>query len=162
MTQFGVEALQEPLLKIGELAKQTDVTVGTLRYYEGLGLLEPAQRSISGYRFYTVDAVRQVKFIKKAQSLSFSLEEIRQIVNSRRQGIVPCPLVRDLLDSKIAFIEQQIHRMIAFKAELKAYKKSWEDRPSDNPGSEELCSLIEEVSEVSALIYENMQPLESL
>jgi len=145
MTKFETESLEKQLLKIGELAKQTGVAVGTLRYYESLGLLEPTLRSSSGYRYYTADAARQVKFIKKAQRLNFSLQEIQQILASRRQGITACPLVQDLLSRKIDFLEEEIRRMSAFKAELEAYKKLWINRASDNPHSEQLCSLIEGV-----------------
>lgn len=64
---------QDKLLKIGELAEQADVAVGTIRYYESLGLVEPVRRSESGYRYYASDAVKGVQFIRKAQSLQFSL-----------------------------------------------------------------------------------------
>lgn len=64
---------QDKLLKIGELAEQADVAVGTIRYYESLGLVEPAHRSESGYRYYVADAIKRVQFIRKAQSLQFSL-----------------------------------------------------------------------------------------
>ena len=144
MKEFETASL-EHLLKIGELAKQTGVAVGTLRYYESLGLLEPALRSSSGYRYYTADAARQVQFIKKAQRLNFSLQEIQQILSSRRQGITACPLVQDLLSCKIHFLEEEIQRMSAFKAELQAYKKLWTNRALDNPDGEQLCSLIEGV-----------------
>lgn len=143
MTIFETEALEQQLLKIGELAKQTGVAVSTLRYYESLGLLEPTIRSSSGYRYYTADAARQVQFIKKAQRLNFSLQEIQQILASRRQGITACPLVQDLLNRKIDFLEEEIWCMSAFKAELESYKKLWTNRASDNPDSEQLCSLIE-------------------
>lgn len=145
MTKFETASLEQQLLKIGELAKQTGVAVGTLRYYESLGLLEPALRSSSGYRYYTADAARQVQFIKKAQRLSFSLQEIQQILVFRRQGVKPCRLVQDLLSRKIDLLEEEIQRMSAFKAELEAYKKLWKSRLSDNPDSEQLCSLIEGV-----------------
>ncbi len=145
MTKLETQSLEQQLLKIGELAKQTGVAVGTLRYYESLGLLEPALRSSSGYRYYTADAARQVQFIKKAQRLNFSLQEIQQILVSRRQGMTVCPLVQDLLSHKIDLLEEQIQQMSAFKAELEAYKKLWTARHSDNPDSEQLCSLIEGV-----------------
>ena len=145
MKEFETGSL-EHLLKIGKLAKQTGVAVGTLRYYESLGLLEPALRSSSGYRYYTADAARQVQFIKKAQRLNFSLQEIQQILVSHRQGVAVCPLVQDLLSRKIHFIEEEIQRMSTFKAELETYKKfCWTTRASDHPDSEELCSLIEGV-----------------
>ncbi|MEG3857797.1 MerR family DNA-binding protein [Microcoleus sp. herbarium12] len=109
--------------------------------------MEPALRSSSHYRYYTADAARQVQFIKKAQRLNFSLQEIQQILASCRQGITACLLVQDLLSRKIDFFEQEIQRMSAFKAELEAYKKLWTNRTSDNPDSEELCTLIEGVKE---------------
>ena len=74
------------MLKIGDLKERTGVNVSTLRYYENLGLLQPALRSDSGYRYFTDNAVQRVLFIKKAQTLNFSLTEIQQILNSHQQG----------------------------------------------------------------------------
>ena len=48
-------------LKIGELAKQTGLAVGTLRYYRDLGLLVPVQRGDNGYRYYSQNAGSQVR-----------------------------------------------------------------------------------------------------
>ncbi len=138
---------QDKLLKIGELAQQVDVAVGTIRYYESLGLVEPVHRSESGYRYYAVDAVGRVQFIRKAQSLQFSLSEIQQILGVRGQGTPACPLVQSLLNQKIAVLESQIYRMTALKEELLAYRERWADRPLDDPCKQELCSLIEEVAE---------------
>ena len=59
------------LLKIGELAEQTKVAVATIRYYETLGLVEPAHRSESGYRYYTSDPINRVQFIKRLNPYSF-------------------------------------------------------------------------------------------
>ncbi len=134
------------LLRIGELAEQTDVAVGTIRYYETLGLLEPARRSESGYRYYSFEAIKRVQFIKKAQSLQFSLSEIQQILGVRRQGNPACPLVRNLLTQKIAELEEQLHRIETLKAELEAYQERWANRLLDDPCSQELCSLIDEVA----------------
>ena len=136
---------QDRLLKIGELAEQANVAVGTIRYYESLGLVEPVHRSESGYRYYALDAIKRVQFIRKAQSLQFSLSEIQQILGVRRQGDPACPLVRNLLNQKIAGLEEQLHRMTTLKTELEAYRDRWADRPLD-PCGQELCSLIEEVA----------------
>ena len=70
-------------LKIGELAKQTNLAVGTLRYYSDIGLLQPIQRGDNGYRYYSQSASKQVEFIKKAQAIGFSLEEIKTILDVR-------------------------------------------------------------------------------
>ncbi|QLE46281.1 heavy metal-responsive transcriptional regulator (plasmid) [Nostoc sp. C052] len=145
--QACCEALSpKKLLKIGELAKQTDVAVGTIRYYESLGLLTPVERSENGYRYYDGEAIKRLQFIKKAQSLQFSLSEIQQIVGVRSHGSPACPLVRGLLKKKIADLEEQIYRMKALKDELEAYQESWLSRPLDDPCSKELCSMIEEVA----------------
>lgn len=138
---------QNKLLKIGELAEQADVAVGTIRYYESLGLLEPTHRGESGYRYYDPKTVKRVQFIKKAQSLQFSLSEIQQVLGVRQQGNPACPVVRDLLNQKIVELETQILRMTTLKAELEAYQDRWADKPLDDPSSKELCSLIEEVTE---------------
>ncbi|WP_339374205.1 MerR family transcriptional regulator [Picosynechococcus sp. PCC 11901] len=60
-------------LKIGDVAKQTKVAVGALRYYEDQGLIN-SERGDNGYRYYSPNIVQQVRFIKKAQSLGLSLE----------------------------------------------------------------------------------------
>lgn len=140
------------LLKIGVLAEKTDISVGTIRYYESLGLLEPAQRSKSGYRYYTVEAIKRVQFIKKAQLLHFSLSDIQQILNIRSQGDPACPIVRNLLNRKIAELDEQLYQIHTLKTELEAYRDQWADRPLDDPCSQELCSMIEEVSD--ALLVE--------
>jgi DNA-binding transcriptional MerR regulator len=146
MRRLSENRSPEKLLKIGELAEQTDVAVGTIRYYETLELIEPIHRSESGYRYYTADAVKRVQFIKKAQFLQFSLSEIQQILGVRHQGAPACPLVRDLLNRKIAELDAQLDRIKMLKVELEAYRDRWSDRPLDNPASQELCSLIEEVA----------------
>ncbi|MES1024806.1 heavy metal-responsive transcriptional regulator [Gloeocapsa sp. BRSZ] len=147
MRRLSQNRLPEKLLKIGELAEQSDVAVGTIRYYETLGLIEPTHRSESGYRYYTTDAIKRVQFIKKAQSLQFSLSEIQQILGVRHQGDPACPLVRDLLNRKIAELDAQLDRIKTLKVELEIYRDRWADRPFDDPYSQELCSMIEEVAE---------------
>ena len=143
------------LLKIGELANRAEVAIGTIRYYESLGLLEPASRSDSGYRYYTPDAIKRVQFIKKAQSLQFSLSDIQKILGIRSQGSPACPLVRNLLNQKIAELETQIYRIQTLKSDLEAYRDRWSDRALDDPCSQELCSLVEEVA--SRVLPENEQ-----
>jgi DNA-binding transcriptional MerR regulator len=136
----------ENLLKIGELAAQTQVAVATIRYYESLGLLEPTSRGESGYRYYDEESVHQLQFIKKAQSLQFSLLDIQKILGVRHQGNAACPVVRDLLHQKIDHLDEQIRLMQSLKAELEDYQNRWTERPLDDPCSKELCSLIEEVA----------------
>lgn len=133
-------------LKIGQLAKQTGIAVGTLRYYSDLGLLQPVQRGDNGYRYYSENASQQVDFIKKAQTLGFTLEEIKRILNVRDRGEKPCALVQSLLDSKIKQLQIQIKRMVLFKAELEEYRNAWTNNPNPELDAREVCPLISSVS----------------
>ena len=132
-------------LKIGELAKQTGLTVGTLRYYSDIGLLQPVHRADNGYRYYAQNASEQVQFIKKAQALGFTLEEIKQILDVRNGGEIPCDLVQSLLDSKIEKLAIQIEQMTLFKGELEEYRAIWTNQPESNLKQEEVCPLIASV-----------------
>lgn len=133
-------------LKIGELAKQTGLTVGTLRYYSDLGILQPVARGNNGYRYYSNNASKQVEFIKKAQAIGLTLEEIKTILDVRDRGEQPCSLVQSLLDKKIEQLEVQIRKMSLFKQELEEYRTSWIDRPNFDRDSQEVCPLISSVS----------------
>ncbi|KAI9130083.1 heavy metal-responsive transcriptional regulator [Acaryochloris sp. CCMEE 5410] len=130
-------------LKIGEVSKQTNTSVGALRYYESLGLLA-SDRGENGYRYYPQEAVQQVLFIKKAQALGFSLEDIHEVLNVHQQGDVPCEFVQSLLQDKIEQLEAQIQKMMAFKAELEDYRDRWStSQPPPQPG--DICPLISTV-----------------
>ena len=69
--------MAEQTLTIGELAKRGNVATSLLRYYEKEGLLEPVGRTESGYRLYAPDAVRHLRFIRRAQRYGFSLNDIK-------------------------------------------------------------------------------------
>ena len=131
-------------LKIGEVAKQTGLAVGAIRYYESLGLLTSA-RGDNGYRYYPPETVHQIQFIKKAQAIGFSLEEIGEVLNLHDKGDTPCRLVQSLLQEKIDQLESQIKQMTEFKAELEDYRDHWaSSKPQPQPG--DICPLIETVS----------------
>ena len=70
-------------LAIGEVAAQAEVHIETLRYHERRGLVERPPRSASNYRLYPEDAVRRVRFIKRAQELGFSLKDIKELLSLR-------------------------------------------------------------------------------
>ena len=128
-------------LKIGEVARESNVAVGTLRYYESLGLLH-SQRGDNGYRYYQPQAIQQVLFIKKAQGLGFSLEDISEVLTIHQQGDRPCSFVRSRLNDKIAQLETQIQEMVAFKTRLEAYRDRWNEQDPP-PHPDEICPLIE-------------------
>ena len=121
------------MLKIGDLKERTGVKVSTLRYYESLGLLQPALRSDSGYRYFHDNAVQRVLFIKKAQTLNFSLTEIQEIFNSHNRGIAVCSIVKDLIDYKISHLDTEIQKLLESKHRLESHRKRWSTYPEDLP-----------------------------
>ncbi len=132
-------------LKIGELAKRSQVSVGTLRYYESLGLIVPIDRAANNYRYYSPETLQHVQFIKKAQSLNFSLADIQNILNLRRSGESPCRLVDQLLNEKIEQLDQKIQSAIAFKRELETFRDRVSNIPPTSSDDPTICQHISAV-----------------
>jgi MerR family transcriptional regulator, copper efflux regulator len=105
-------------LKSGELAKQAHVNVETLRYYEREGLLPTPERSASGYRLYQDADVKRVSFIKKAQTLGFTLTEIKTLLALTGDGHQTAGNVKTLTEQKITLIEEKIQALLTMKATL--------------------------------------------
>ena len=80
-------------MRIGELGAQAGVNAQTLRYYERRGLLGPTGRAASGFREYDANAVRQVRFIRRAQDLGFTLAEIRDLLGLWADSSKSCSAV---------------------------------------------------------------------
>jgi Hg(II)-responsive transcriptional regulator len=104
-------------MRTSEVAAAADVNVQTLRYYERRGLLpEPARRG-ARYRDYDDGAIRRVRFIKRAQELGFSLDEIRELLELReRRGSAAD--VRQVAVVKIADIDGRMRRLAAMRGAL--------------------------------------------
>ncbi len=141
---------QNESIKIGEVAKQVGVATGTLRYYESLGLLKPAFRHDNGYRYYDAQVIQQVQFIKKAQTIGFSLEDIQHIFSLRYTGSAPCQLVKNLLSEKIVQVQVQIEHLQQLQKELESYQGQWQQSQELQTKSEAckstICHLIEGIS----------------
>lgn len=105
-------------LTIGEVAKLGRVNLETIRYYERLGLLPKPPRSPSGYRIFPTDAVRRVRFIKRAQELGFTLKEIKELLSLRIAPRNTCADVRERTEAKIADIESKISTLRNMKKDL--------------------------------------------
>ena len=103
---------------ISQTAKEAGVNTQTLRYYERRGLLPRPPRRGSGYREYPDDAVRIVRFIKRAQELGFSLDEIEELVQLRGVRRGERQRVRSIAEKKIAQIDEKIAHLQAMREAL--------------------------------------------
>ncbi len=105
-------------LLIGEVAAQAGVNVQTLRYYEKVGILGRPLRSRAGYRKYPAETVRIIRFIKRAQELGFTLEEIEDLLRLRKVKDADKLKVRDAAAAKIKEIAEKLRRLQAMTSAL--------------------------------------------
>ncbi len=98
-------------LTIGRVAKEVGVNLETIRYYERRGLVPTPPRTRSGYRLYTPEAVRRLRFIRRAQELGFALKEIRELLALRVDTKTTCAGVRQRAQAKIADVETKIRAL---------------------------------------------------
>lgn len=113
-------SLSPTLLRIGELSRQSQVPIKTIRYYEGLGLIQSIGRTEGGFRQFDADCLTRLAFIKQAKTLGLSLQEIHHILDIHDQGELPCQEVKHTLREKIEDIEQRIQELSILKAHLQA------------------------------------------
>jgi MerR family transcriptional regulator, copper efflux regulator len=92
-------------LTIGQLAKQVGVNIETLRYYERRHLLAPSARRPSRYRVYGPAELHRLRFIKNAQALGFTLDEIAQVLELRVATVAGCTGVRRKAEDKLEQVE---------------------------------------------------------
>ena len=104
-------------MRIGELADATGEPVRTLRYWEDEGLLE-AQRTEGGYRAFPHAMVERVGFLRQAQALGLTLDEIREVLVVRAGGGQPCWHVRERLQEHLASVRERLRQLVALEEEL--------------------------------------------
>lgn len=109
----GVEMAAE--LTIGRLADEAGVNVETIRFYQRRGLMAEPDKPMSGYRRYASDAIKRVRFIKRAQVLGFTLDEVGSLLELN--DACACVETRELAAHKLQVIEQKL-------ADLKAMRKA--------------------------------------
>lgn len=100
-------------LTIGRVAKQADIHIETIRYYERRGLLPDPPRTEAGYRQYDAESITRLRFIKEAQALGFTLEEIQGLLALRVDKETSCEDVRRQAEHKVADIEAKINTLQA-------------------------------------------------
>ncbi|HKL19782.1 MAG TPA: heavy metal-responsive transcriptional regulator [Halalkalibaculum sp.] len=104
--------------KIGEVASRAGVNKETVRYYEKRELIPEPDRRRSGYRIFTKRHIDQIKFIKRAQELGFTLSEIKELLELRLDGNTSCEQVRKKAESKLGEVEEKIKDLKGIKTVL--------------------------------------------
>lgn len=129
-------------MRIGELAGETGTTTKALRFYEDQGLLPQAERTPAGYRDYTPEAIARIDFIHRGQAAGLTLAQIRQILDIRDHGQTPCEHVRDLLDARLADIEEQITRLDSLRENLAALRNDAAELEPETCKPNQVCRYL--------------------
>ncbi len=138
---------------IGELAKQANVHVETLRYYERRGLIPKPHRTVSNYRVYSSENLRRVKFIKQAQELGFSLNEIKKLLALRATPRARCADVRKYAAHKIEDIDGKIRSLTRMR---KTLEKLIAECSGDGPATQ--CPILESLDSEPSTTSQKVKP----
>lgn len=132
---------------VSELARTAGVTPHAVRYYARIGLLRPEKDRFNSYRRFGRDDVRRLGFIRKAQHLGFTLDEIAQLIEACERRLPTCPLVRDIVSCRIAETDEKIHALSDLRDRMARALQAWEALPDGHPDGETVCHLIESLAE---------------
>ena len=129
-------------LKIGEVAARSGFSLDTLRYYERRRLLPRAPRTEGGFRLFPPEVIGRVRFIKQAQELGFSLDEIGELLTAG--GEAECRRVRDLLRVKLTELNERLRAMRRFRRTLAGRLDACE-RELERHGAAACCPVVVEI-----------------
>ncbi len=129
-------------ITIGKLAELTGVSADTLRYYEKMNLLSAVARSAAGYRMYNDDSIRIVRFIRGAKELSFTLDEIRQLLALKTSDKSTCA---QILKHTTVKIKEAETRILELKEIKKALMQLARECPADDSSSD-CCPILAHIS----------------
>jgi Hg(II)-responsive transcriptional regulator len=132
-------------VRTSEVAAQAQVNTQTLRYYERRGLLPAPERTSSGYRAYTADSVRVVRFVKRAQQLGFTLTDIEELLHLADGGPASCEEAKMMARARIADLQQRIAQLVGMRDALARLVDTCEQ-----PRAERDCPILHEIETAAA------------
>lgn len=128
-------------MNIGEAAAASGISAKMIRYYETVGLIRPAERTLANYRDFAERDVNELRFIKRARSLGFSVEEIARLLELWRDRGRPSREVKAIAARHVVELDARIAEMQAMADTLRhlAHACAGDDRP-DCPILKDLAS----------------------
>ena len=136
--------MSQQRLTIGALSALTQCNIPTIRYYEQIGLLPPAQRAANGHRYYRDEEVRKLIFVKRCRDFGFPIEQIRRLVQLLEDGDRTCAEVRDLVQLNLGQVRTKLEEMRQLEQSLAAFIDSC--TPVCSIGAVKDCTIIEDLS----------------
>ena len=140
---------------IHELAKQSGISAGTIRYYESIGLLPHPKRAANNYRQYAPADVERLRFIVSVRRLGFSLHDISEILAARDKGIAPCQRVLDTIAQRLKEIDHRIADLLTLRDSLVQLYTEGAILPRDDASGEHcICYLLKTYRDTRQVIIQ--------
>ncbi|TMG01867.1 MAG: heavy metal-responsive transcriptional regulator [Chloroflexi bacterium] len=138
-------------LRIGDVARESGVSVKALRYYETLGLVSPSGRTEAGYRLYSDDSLDRLRFVRQAQALGLPLRDIGEIIRIREGGRTPCEHVRGLVARQITALDAKVEQLDDLRRRLVALQSSLQQSDNGQLAAGIICPCLQAESEHSSV-----------
>jgi DNA-binding transcriptional MerR regulator len=134
-----------PKLKIGGLADRTGTNPPTIRYYEQIGLLRPADRQSGGQRTYGDADVKRLTFIRRCRDFGFSIEQVRSLVALVEDRDRSCMDARDLAQEHLTSVRARLSELKALERSIAGFVASCDASCAGGPGPD--CVILEDLQE---------------
>ena len=129
---------------ISQLAHAADIPTTTVRYYERVGLVDPEDRSAGNYRLYSEESLRKLKFIRAAQAIGFTLDDVKALLSTPNNTAASCREVQSLIENRLAEVDQRLKDLRHVQRVLKASLEKCKDTERAD-----CCHVIETLRETS-------------
>jgi len=133
------------MLTVSQLSKAAQATPDAIRHYVRIGLLTPSRDPVNGYKLFSDDDIKKVKFIRQAKGLGFKLNDIQTIFNHSNDGRSPCPVVRDMIQQRIGDNRRKLSELNSLQQRMDDALGKWQSMPDGEPDGDAICHLIESV-----------------
>jgi DNA-binding transcriptional MerR regulator len=130
------------MMRIGEIARRAGLATSAIRFYESAGLIPQADRAPSGYRDFEPAILDRIAFIRAGQAVGLTLAELREVLGMRDRGEAPCAHVSDLIETRVAELDQRIRDMRRLRQDLVALAERAVDLDPEACSPESVCQIL--------------------
>lgn len=134
------------MMTVNEFSKRSAIAPHVVRYYARIGLLQPARHSENGYKLFSRADIVRLRFIRNAQSLGYSLEEIRGLLALSSEGKSVCREARAILQRRLAENRAKLEELAALQRRMERALQLWRQIPDSNPNEARVCRLIDDAT----------------
>ncbi|WP_119301823.1 MerR family transcriptional regulator [Dongia deserti] len=133
-----------PSLRIGALAERAGTNAPTIRYYEEIGLLRPADREVGGQRAYGEEDVKRLTFIRRCRDFGFSIEQVRSLVALVEDRERSCMEARDLAQEHLAAVRAKLDELKGLERSVVSFIASCDASCAGGPGPD--CAILDDLT----------------